>query len=155
MMRIGSRRGNAMVELALSVSVILPLFLGTFQFGYTFYVYNMLLTQVRGGARYASLRQFKAQNAASISAYKLAVRNMVRYSTPDGIGQLIVPSLDDADVIVKILDKDGHDADSTHAPATVSLTINDYALNAAVATVTFNQKPYLEFPYVGRYAPTE
>lgn len=37
-----SQRGNAMLEFALAFSIIVPVFLSTFQFGYTFYVYNLL-----------------------------------------------------------------------------------------------------------------
>jgi Flp pilus assembly protein TadG len=153
--RIRSRRGNALVEFSLASAVILPLFAGAFQFGYTFYVYNLLLTQVRGGARYASLRQFKAADATSIGKYKTAVRNMVRYSTPDGVGTLIVPQLTDSSVVVNILDKDGNAADANHAPASVNLSVNNFTMSAVFTTFTFNQKPYLDFPYVGRYAPSE
>ena len=153
--RMRSRRGNAFIEFALASTLILPIFAGTFQYGYTFYVYNLLQTQVRGGARYASLRQFKAADTASIAKYKLAVRNMVRYSTPDGTGTLIVPQLEDSDIIVGIIDQYGNDADASHAPATVTMTINNFAVNSLFTTITFNQRPYLQFPYVGRYAPTE
>ena len=153
--RIRSRRGNAFVEFALASAVTLPLFAAAFQFGYTFYVYNLLLTQVRSGARYASLRQFKAANASSISTYKTAVRNMVRYSTPDGSGTLIVPQLQDSNVVVNIVDQNGNAADATHAPASVNVSANSFTVYAIFTTFTFNQKPYLDFPYVGRYAPSE
>lgn len=152
---IRSQRGNAFVEFALASAVILPLFVGAFQYGYTFYVYNLLVTQVRAGARYASLRQFKTADASSIDKYMQAVRNMVRYSTPDGVGTLVVPQLEDSDVIVKITDQNGVDADASHAPSTVSVWITGFDVYAVFTSFTFNQKPYLDFTYVGRYAPTE
>ena len=43
---LGPRGGNAMIEFALASAILIPLFIGTFQFGYTFYVYNLLATQV-------------------------------------------------------------------------------------------------------------
>ena len=48
-------RGSAMVEFALSATLIVSFFAGVFQFGYSFYAYNALEEAVRGGARYASL----------------------------------------------------------------------------------------------------
>jgi hypothetical protein len=47
---LAAAAGNAMIEFAFAAGVLLPLFLGTFQFDYTFYVYNLLNTQVRAGA---------------------------------------------------------------------------------------------------------
>jgi Flp pilus assembly protein TadG len=155
MKRTTSQRGNALIEFGLVSAVMLPLFFGTFQFGYTFYVYNLLQTQVRGGVRYASFRTFRPQDASSVATFKTAVRNMVRFSTPDGSGTLIVPNLDDGDIEVKVLDKDGADANSANAPATVSITVSNYLVDAVFTSFTFNQRPFLEFPYFGRYAPTE
>ena len=49
-------RGSAFVEFALSSILLTSIFTGTFQFGYTFYVYNSLVTAVSAATRYASLR---------------------------------------------------------------------------------------------------
>ena len=40
-----------MVEFALSATILMLIFLGTFQFGYAFYQYNTLANAVRGAAR--------------------------------------------------------------------------------------------------------
>jgi hypothetical protein len=40
------QRGHAMLELAASAAVMVACLGGTFQFGYTFYVYNQLVTAV-------------------------------------------------------------------------------------------------------------
>jgi Flp pilus assembly protein TadG len=150
-----SQRGNALIEFAVAYAVIVPVFLGTFQFGYTFYVYNLLQTQVRDGARYAALRAFKAGSDASVAKYKSDVQNMVRTSTPDGTGDLIVPGLANSNVVVTISDASGNDADASHAPATVTVSISNFSVNAVVKTFTFNTKPTLRFTYAGRYAPAE
>src|SRR5439155_7962176 len=68
--RLRSRGGNAMVEFALASSLLIPIFLGTFQFGYTFYVYNLLSSQMRAGSRYASMKSYKCADAASVSNFK-------------------------------------------------------------------------------------
>src|SRR6266404_1115413 len=75
--RSSRRSGNAMIEFAVSVGVLVPLFIGTFQFGYSFYVYNLLATQIRAGARYASLRTFRCSTAPSITKFKNHVKNVV------------------------------------------------------------------------------
>ena len=49
---------------------------------------------------------------------------------------------------------DGNAADASHAPATVNLSVNNFSVYAVFTTFTFNQKPYLDFVYVGRYAPS-
>jgi Flp pilus assembly protein TadG len=153
--RTRSQRGNAVIEFALAFSIIVPVFLSTFQFGYTFYVYNLLQTQVRDGARYAALRTFRAGDAHSIAAFSTAVRNMVRYSTPDGTETAIVPGLTDSNVVVSILDRNGLAADASHVPATVKVYVNGFNIYSVVKTMTFNQHPYLQFSYAGRYAPAE
>ena len=153
--RLGSRRGNAMLEFALASLVLIPIFLGTFQFGYTFYVYNLLCTQVRAGARYASMKKFACQSGSEITAWKQNVRNMVRFGNPDGSGTVIEPGLKDNEVDVQIKDKNDVDADAFHVPAYVTVTTNGYIIDAAITSFTFSGKPILRFPYVGQYAPGE
>ena len=46
-------RGNALIEFALSFFLLFAMFAGIFQFAYSFYVYNALVTAVREGARRA------------------------------------------------------------------------------------------------------
>src|ERR1051325_7493401 len=56
-------RGHAMLELAVSAAVMISCLGGTFQFGYTFYVYNQVVTAVGNGARYAAQRTYRAATA--------------------------------------------------------------------------------------------
>jgi Flp pilus assembly protein TadG len=149
-----SRGGNAMIEFALSAAVLIPLFLGTFQFGYAFYVYNLLCTQTRSAARYASMKTFKCQGSA-ISDYKQSVRNIVRFGNADGSGALIEPQLADTELDIQIKDATGADASATRAPSYVVVTTVNYRLDAVVARFNFNGKPMARFPYVGRWAPAE
>ncbi len=46
--------GHAIIELALSAGVMVAFLGGTFEFGYTFYVYNQLVSAVGNGGRYAA-----------------------------------------------------------------------------------------------------
>jgi len=149
------QRGNAMIEFALSVGVLVPLFLGTFQFGYTFYIYDILSTQMRSGARYASMRAFTCKDAASITDFKTATKNMVLYGNPDGTGSVIAPGLTAGMIDVQIKDRLGANADKNSVPAYVAVTTLNYNMDAVVRKFNFNNKPYVYFPYVGRYAPEE
>jgi hypothetical protein len=147
-----------MVEFALASLILIPIFLGTFQFGYTFYIYNLLCTQMRAGARYASTRTFRCSNAASITHFKDKVKNMVRFGNPDGSGNLIEPGLTAAQLDVQIKDKNGADADDTHVPAYVIVSTSTgtpYAVDAVFSTFTFSGKPVVRFPYIGEFAPAE
>src|SRR5258708_3101844 len=93
--RLRSRRGNAVLEFGLASLVLIPMFLGTFQFGYTFYVYNLMTTQVHAGARYASMRTFRCGTTGSITNFKNHVKNVVMYGNPSGTGDNLVPGLTD------------------------------------------------------------
>src|SRR6266566_608623 len=107
--RLRSRRGNAFIEFALAATVVIPIFLGTFQFGYAFYVYNLMSSQVHAGARFASLRTYRCGSVPSIAAYKTAVKNVVRYGNPTGTGTVIEPGLQDSEVSISIKDVNGND----------------------------------------------
>jgi Flp pilus assembly protein TadG len=150
-----NQRGNAMIEFAFAAGVLIPLFLGTFQFGYTFYVYNLLSTQMRAGARYASLKTFACQSSGEISSFKTAVKNVIMYGNSAGTGHLIEPGLTAGQIDVEIKDAGGNDADATHIPSYVYVSTLNYSLNAVITNFTFSGKPVVQFPYVGRYAPAE
>ena len=152
--RLRSRRGNAMVEFALASSLLIPIFLGTFQFGYTFYVYNLLSTQMRAGSRFASMKAFKCVDATSISNYKQKVRNVVRFGNPSGTGTVIEPGLTDAEITVNIKTSGDVDADATHTPSYVEVSTSSYSVNALFTTYTFTGKPSVRFPYLGAYQST-
>src|SRR5882672_9417019 len=120
--RLGSRSGNALVEFALASLILFPIFLGTFQFGYTFYVYNQLCTQIRAGARYASMRTFAA---SSVSGFETATKNMVVYGNPSP-GQsptVLVPGLSTAQIAVTIKAADGVTITSANSSSKVPATV--------------------------------
>src|SRR5947208_9569011 len=151
-----SRHGNAMLEFGLASLILIPMFLGTFQFGYTFYVYNLMSAQVRAGARYASLRTFRCSDSNGITAFKTAVKNVVIYGTPAGGTTNLIPGLTDpAKVDVEIKDSANDNASSSKLPVTVYVRIINFTVDAIVGTYSFNGKPVMIFPYEGQYAPGE
>lgn len=145
------QRGHAMLELAMSASVMVAFLSGTFQFGYTFYVYNQLVTAVGNGGRYAATRTYRSATPQDIEKGTAAIRNLVVYGDAQpGTGALpVVPNLTPDQVGVRwVLDASG-------APTAVDVSVASYSVNAVFKTFTFTGRPGVEFPYVGRYEPSE
>jgi Flp pilus assembly protein TadG len=140
-----------MLELAIAAGVMLTCLAGTFQFGYTFYVYNQLVTAVGNGARYAAQRSYRTASAADIDRGNAAIRNMVVYgdAQPSNDVAPVVAGLKPEQVKIEWIGKEGR------APDAVDVSIHDYTVNAIFRAFTFDGKPFVEFPYIGRYAPAE
>ena len=135
-----------MIEFALSFSLLFAVFSGVFQFGYAFYVYNSLESAVRSGVRYASLRTYDSATATPSAAYLTAVRNMVVYADPAGVGQSVARGLTPANVTLSVTMDHG-------VPALVAVGITNYTISAVVRSFTLTNKPNAAFPYMGRFAP--
>ncbi len=77
------QRGNASIEFALAAGILLPVMAGTFQFGYTFYTYNLLQAAVSNGGRCAAYRTYRClAGATDLDKFRQAVQNMTVYGTP-------------------------------------------------------------------------
>jgi Flp pilus assembly protein TadG len=141
-----SRKGSALLEFALATSILVPLFTGTFQFGYTLYVYNNLQSAVRGGARYASMRSYDSATGTPSSAFSTAVKNMVVFGNPEGTGQPVSRGLTQSNVQIQP-NMNGA------APESITVQITGYTVDAVFTSFTFNGKPSTTFPYTGTAAP--
>ena len=139
-------RGNAMVEFALSFGLLFPVMAGVFQFGYSFYVYNLLETSVRSTARYAATRTYDSPNATPSSNYVTAVQNMLVYGDPAGTGNAIVPGLTTDHVRVRVNFDSG-------IPDNVTVDVAGYTIDSVLGRMTLNGKPAATFPYLGRWDP--
>lgn len=143
---VDRRRGNALIEFALSFALLFPLFTGAFQFGYAYHVYNKLEIAMRGAARYASLRTYDSATATPSAGYALAVANSAVYGDPAGGSVPVAPGLTTSNVqITVILDKG--------VPRNVRVALTGYRLDALFATINLNGKPGVSFPYCGNFAP--
>ncbi len=146
-------RGNALIEFALSAILLVSLFIGAFQFGYTFYVYSKLQVAVRNGARYGSVRKLLTGISASIGIYQTAVKQMVVYGNPAATaGTAVAPGLTTGMVAVSITNAAGTAASDAVPPDRLQVSINGYNLDALFRTYSFS-KPVEAFPYVGRWTP--
>lgn len=150
------RRGNTLVEFAVSSGLLVALFTGTFQFGYAFYIYNNMITAVRDGARYASVAPMTKSSSSNSTptAFRDAVRNMVVYGkasptlTGSNVDSPLVPNLtvNNVDVVVTFQNVSGN-----YNPRQVQVRIINYNVDSVFRTFTFNGKPTLTMPYLGQY----
>lgn len=141
-----------MIELAVSAAVMVSCLAGTVQFGYTFYIYNELVSAVGNGGRYAALRTYRSASPADIEKGKTAIRNMVVYGdarpapgTPPQVANLRPEQVR----VEWIKDESGDN------PAFVDVAIADYTVDAAFGMFHFAGRPAVEYPFVGRFAPAE
>ncbi len=145
-----------MIEFALSALVLTAMFIATFQFGYSFYVYSKLQTAIRNGARYASVRTIRTGSSSSITNFKTAVQRMVVYGNPAATaGTTVVPGLTTAGITVNVTDAGGTATSSSVMPTKVQVYVSSYNLDALFQTYSFSSKPYENFPYVGIWQPTD
>lgn len=130
-----NQRGHAMLELAVCAGVMVACLSGTFQFGYTFFVYNQLVNAVGNGGRYASLRPRTADEQAD----KTAIRNMVLFgeSRPSPNAVPVVRNLKPEQVEIEFLE----DA--------VRVGVREFQVDAVFADFTLTGKPVVEFPLLG------
>lgn len=147
--RFGSRRGSAMIEFALSATLLTFAFTGVFQAGYSMYIYNQLQSAVRAGARYASLATVNktAGSTTDPADYDTAVKNVVLYGTPSpGANPTpVVPGLTTANVSVQLT------FDASAVPTYVTVKISSYSIDAVVNSLSLTNKPLLKMPYMGQY----
>jgi len=148
-----NQRGHAMIELAACAGLMVACLGGTFQFGYTFYVYNQLVSAVGNGARYASARTYRAASPKDVERGNQVIRNMVVYGDPhpDENSRPVVPGLKPEEVQVRWNFGTGN----TGAPDSVDVAILHHQVDAIFGSFTFAARPSVEFPYLGRYAPAE
>ena len=147
--RVGER-GHAMLELAISAGVMVSCLVGTFQFGYTFYTYNQLVTAAGNGARDAAQRTYRT-GSEDVERGNSAIRNMVVYgdAQPAPEAAPVIPKLTPAEIEVRWeLAGDG-------TPLNVNVAIKGYTTDGIFLSFTFVGRPSVLFPYVGKYAPGE
>jgi Flp pilus assembly protein TadG len=146
------RRGSAMVEFAISAVLLMAVFTGTFQFGYTFYVYNRLIMGVRTATRYASQKSLTNNNNTTVpSSFSTDVKNMAVYGTtsPSAGTAPIAPGLSTSHVEVSVTFTGA--GTPQNRPSTVRVRIVTYQVNAVFRTFTFTNRPSLTMPYFGSY----
>lgn len=131
--------------MALLMPILVSLFLGGWQFGYSYFIYNELEQAVRAGARYASTRTYDSATPTPSAAFQTAVANVVVYGDPAGGTTPVAPGLTPANVGVTGEFVNG-------APRSVTVRISNYPLPGIFSAITLN-KPVTQFPFLGIFGP--
>ncbi len=124
------------------------MFAGTFQFGYSFYVYNNIQTAVNNGAKYAALRTYEQTTSSPSACFTTAVQDMVAYGDPTGVTTSpVAPGLKPANVNLTVTFSNG-------VPSQMQVSVSNYIINSVFSTITLTNKSFAIYPFMGRYAPT-
>jgi Flp pilus assembly protein TadG len=136
-----SQRGNAVLEFAIAWSFLWLVFSGVYQYGYSFYIYNRLMTAVSDAAELGAKITYDTANAA---AYTTTLQNMVLYGDETAGTSPIVSGLTASNVTVSV------STDANSIPHDLTITITNYSINALFGSITLNGKPRATMKYFGQ-----
>src|SRR5579862_1881564 len=140
-----SERGNAVIEFALAWSLLWVLFAGVYQYGYSFYVYNRLMTAVANAAELGSKINYDIANPG---AFTTILQNMVLYGDEIAGSTPIVSGLTAAHVNVSVTT-----TGTSSTPSDVTITIGSVAapfpINGFFGTISLTGKPRATVKYFG------
>lgn len=140
------QHGSVIVELTLSLTFLCALFLGTWQYGYTFFIYGELEQAVRAGARYASELTYDSGTSTPSADFLTAVQNVVVYGDPAGGTTPVAPGLTTDNVALTVTWTSG-------VPTQMAVAITGYQVPTYFGNLTMNGKPTTTFPFVGIFGP--
>jgi Flp pilus assembly protein TadG len=136
-----SERGNAMLEFAIGFAVLWFLFTGVYQFGYAFYMYNVLQTATANAAELGSKMTY---DTGDPSGYVTALQNMVVYGDETAGTSPIVPGLTTANVTVT--------ANPIDYPTDITVTVTSFTIDAFFKKFVFSGKPRATVQFYGQVA---
>ena len=139
-----SYRGATIIEFALAFPLVILILGGMFQFGYTFFLYNSLVSQVRSGTRYASIADFDKPNGTT---FEQNVKNVVVYgiSNPTASDKPLVPGLNISHVVI-----DSSDRFASGRPRSIAISIWAFDVPTIWTTFQLNNKTKSTFVYLGQ-----
>jgi Flp pilus assembly protein TadG len=144
-----NQRGGVTVEFTLSLLLLIPMFLGGWAFGYTFFQYGQLENAVRDGARYASMQTYDSATTTPTSAFLTAVQKMTVYGDPaadTSTATPVVTGLTTSNVQLTVTFSNG-------VPSAMTVAITGFQIQSFLGKVTLNGKPYVWFPFAGYFGP--
>ena len=142
------QRGSVLVEFTLSLSFLVALFLGIWQFGYAFFLYAELEQSVRAGARYAAQLKYESATSTPTSAFLTAVKNVVVYGDPAPANGAtpVAPGLTTGNVTLTVTFTLG-------VPTGMAVAITGYQVPTYYGNATLVGRPTTWFPFVGIFGP--
>jgi Flp pilus assembly protein TadG len=147
--RVRRERGSITLEFTFSLLLLIPVFLGEWAFGFTFFQYAQLENAVRAGARYASEQTYDSSTTTPSSAFLTAVQKMTVYgdaAADTTTATPVVAGLSTNNVQLTV-------AFTSGAPSAVTVAITNFQVVSYIGKTTLNGKPYVWFPFQGIYGP--
>jgi Flp pilus assembly protein TadG len=149
--RFGSRAGHAFIEFALGSGILVTVFVSTFQYGYFFYQYNLLVNVVNNAAHFAAMQVYDSSTNAPSTAWKTAVQNMVLYGDPSGSSTTLqVKNLKTTNISITV---GSSGSGSTFTPSSVTIAITGYTIDGVTGKYVLTGKPAVTYPFQGLYCP--
>jgi len=149
--RFGGRAGSAMLEFALGSGILVSIFVATFQYGYFFYQYNLLVNAVNNGAHLAAIQIYDTNTATPTTAWTTAVKKMVLYGDPTGGSTTLqVKNLTTSNVSISV---GSTGSGSTFTPTSVTVSITGYTIDGVTGRYVLTGKPAVTYPFQGLYCP--
>jgi Flp pilus assembly protein TadG len=139
--RSNRQAGNALIEFGLSISLLWALVAGVYQFGYSFYAYNLLMTSVANAAQMGAQLSYDTGSPSTITNQ---IKNMAVYGDINGGTTPLVSGITTDNVGVDF------NLDSLGMPHNVTVYMTGYTLDAFFAKYTMPDKPRVTAQYTGR-----
>lgn len=140
MQRRRKQKGSILVEFAVGSTVLVTMFAGVFQFGWSLLIYNNLMTSVTNAAVLAAQRDY---NISSPSAFTTDIQNMVMYGDIIAGGVKVAPDITASNVSVTVTTSSG-------IPQYVTVSVTGYQVRTLFSNFTLTDKPRVTVPYAGR-----
>jgi Flp pilus assembly protein TadG len=140
------------MEVALCSFLLFLVFSGIFRFGYSFYAYGQLVSAVRNGARYASNHGYASGTTTPDAAFLADVKNMVVFGSPAPLSsaQAVAKGLSTANVKIDVT---AGSAGAIQTPVEITVSIQNFDLDAVFAVFRMDGRPFATFPYTGILSP--
>jgi Flp pilus assembly protein TadG len=138
--RRDKQKGSILVEFAVGSTVVVTLFAGVFQFGWSLLLYNNLMTSVTNAAITAAQRDYNISDPADFTD---DIKNMVVYGDLDAGGVRVAPDITTSHVSVNV-------ATNAGVPQYVTVSVNGYQVKTLFANFTLSNKPRVTVPFAGR-----
>ena len=149
--RFGSRAGSSMIEFALGSGILVTVFVSTFQYGYFFYQYNLLVNVVNNAAHFAAMQTYDSNTTTPSAAWKTAVQNMVLYGDPTGGSTTLqVKNLTTSNIAITV---GSAGSGSTFTPTSVTIAITGYTIDGVTGKYVLTGKPAVTYSFQGLYCP--
>lgn len=134
------QKGSILIEFAVGSTVLVSLFAGVFQFGWSLLIYNNLMTSVTNAAIVAAQRDY---NISDPTDFTDDIKNMVVYGDVNTGTVRIAPDITTSNVSVNVVTNGS-------VPQYVTVSVNGYQVKTLFTNFTLTNKPRVTVPFAGR-----